>query len=313
MRHLPVNHPDDLEDLGRLFEACRSADGHASIGEHKYLDLVAGNADRALGRVFLIEQLMIAYVHLTPRTANTDWVLETALHPDHRDPPIVREVLQAAIDVVADAGGGTVRLWVYHPAVDEVVEDLGFRQERRLLQMRLPLPPRLVPNSPPGHRLTNFEVGADEEAWIEMNNRAFAGHPENGSWDRSILADRIRQDWFDPEGLLMAWEGSRLSGFCWTKVHPQSMGEIYVVAVNPDRQRQTLGTWLTLEGLWYLYRHRNVTTAMLYVDAANQSALAMYEGLGFSLDHIDRAYTREVAADQPETGRPNTRSHDGQA
>ena len=313
MHNRPVNHPDDLEDLGRLFEACRSADGHASIGEHKYLDLVTGKADRALGRVFSIEQLTIAYLHLTPRTANTDWVLEATLHPDHRDPPVVREVLQTAIDLVAEAAGGTVRLWVYHQAVDDVVEDLGFRPERQLLQMRLPLPPRLAPTPPSGHRLTTFRVGADEEAWVEVNNRAFAGHPENGSWDRSILADRIRQNWFDPEGLLMAWDGSRLSGFCWTKVHPKSMGEIYVVAVNPDYQRQRLGTWLTLEGLWYLFRHRKASNAMLYVDAANLSAVAMYKRLGFGLDHIDRAYTRQVAADQPETGRPNTRSHDGQA
>ena len=313
MLYRPVHHPDDLDDLSLLFEACRSADGHAPMGEHKYLDLMAGNDDRAFGRVLVVEGRLIAYAHLTPRKPGAAWVLEVAIHPDYRDPATVKGVLQTALHLVAEAGGGTVRFWVYHPAVDELVEDFGFRPERQLLQMRLPLPPRMAAASPRGHRLTAFEVGADEDVWIEVNNRAFAGHPENGSWNRPILADRFRQDWFDPEGLLMAWDGDRLSGFCWTKVHPGSMGEIYIVAVNPEYQRQKLGTWLTLEGLWYLFRQRKMSSAMVYVDAANRSAVAMYERLGFELDHIDRAYTREVAADQPETGRPNTRSHEGQA
>ena len=148
MLHRPINHPEDLDELGLLFEACRSTDGHAPIGEHKYLDLMAGNADRAFGRVFVIDGRFIAYVHLTPRRAGTAWVLEVALHPDHRDPAIVKGVLQAALDLVAEAGGGTVRLWVYHPAVNELVDDFGFRLERQLLQMRLSLPPRFVAASP---------------------------------------------------------------------------------------------------------------------------------------------------------------------
>lgn len=295
MRSRPVKHPDDLEALQRLFEVCTTFDGHAPIGEHKYLDLVAGSLDRALGVVFTEGSEIVAYIHLTPRDAGSAWALEIALNPQHREPRIVEELLQTAIDQIAQSGGGVVRLWTYQSAFNEFVEHAGFRLERQLLQLRLPLPPRMEAVSPAGHRLTNFRVGADEGAWLEVNNRAFAGHPENGRWDRSILENRLHQDWFDPDGLLMAWDGTRLSGFCWTKIHAESLGEIYVIAVDPDYRRQKLGTWLTLEGLWHLYRNREVTTAMLYVDAANRSALDMYEGLGFGVDHVDRAYTRRVA------------------
>jgi len=311
MQHRPVEHPDDLVSLGRLFEACRAADGHVPIGEHKYLDLIAGNPERSLGLLFEDGNELKAYLHLIPGPSDAAWVVEAAFHPDHRDPAFVRDVLRA-IDLAIGAPGGVVRLWVYHPAVAAVVEELGFREERQLLQMRLSLPPRSRAIAPPDLRIDAFRVGTDEDVWIEVNNRAFAGHPENGSWDRSILDDRIRQDWFDPEGVLMAWQGSELAGFCWTKVHPESVGEIYVIAVDPKHQGESLGTWLVLEGLWYLYRRRNTTIAMLYVDASNRRAVGMYERFGFGLDHIDRSYVREVGGDQLETGDPNTRAQDGQ-
>ena len=191
------------------------------------------------------------------------------------------------------AGGGEIRVWVYHPAVEESVRELGFRQERELLQIRTRLPPARTPTVPTGLRLASFRMGSDEDSWIEVNNRAFAGHPENGAWTTDLLTHRFRQDWFDPSGLLMAWEGSALTGFCWTKLHPGDLGEIYVIAVDPRYQGRSLGSWLTLEGLWYLHRRRDAKTAMLYVDAADGRVVGMYERLGFELDHIDRSFTRQ--------------------
>jgi ribosomal protein S18 acetylase RimI-like enzyme len=35
---------------------------------------------------------------------------------------------------------------------------------------------------------------------------------------------------------------------------------------------------------------------MLYVDSTNVPALKLYVGLGFTVNHIDRAYTGDVAA-----------------
>ncbi len=290
MQVRPVRHPRDLGSLDRLFDECRMADGHGPIGEHKYLALVAGSSETILGRIVEDDGNLIGYFHLSPRRDGDGWVLEAAIHPGHRHPATIRNLMQYALDLATGTGRGAIRAWVYHPVVAQVVTMMGFRIERELLQMRMTLPPKSEPAMPAGVRLASFRTGSDESAWLQVNNRAFAGHPENGEWTAEILSERIHQPWFDATGLLMAWQGDELVGFCWTKVHPGDLGEVYVLAVDPRYQRRSLGRWLALEALMYLHRRRNALNAMVYVDATNGVAVRMYERLGFELDHIDRSY-----------------------
>ena len=50
-----------------------------------------------------------------------------------------------------------------------------------------------------------------------------------------------------------------------------------------------------LAGLDWL-ADKGITVGMLYVDAANEGAVHLYEKLGFTVDHVDRAYVGDVAA-----------------
>jgi mycothiol synthase len=197
---------------------------------------------------------------------------------------------------VAAAGGGQLSLWVTDAGAgdDRLASAYGLASTRELYQLRRPLPV----DEPFDLATRPFVPGQDDDAWIAVNNRAFAGHPEQGDWTRATLAARMREPWFDARGFLLHERDGRLAGFCWTKIHADHdppLGEIYVIGIDPDFQGAGLGRPLVLAGLDSLAR-RGAGIGMLYVDATNKAALRLYERLGFAVDHVDRAYVGDVAA-----------------
>ena len=132
--------------------------------------------------------------------------------------------------------------------------------------------------------------GEDDDAWLAVNNRAFAWHPEQSGWTRSTLDAKVAEPWFDPDGFLLHEIDGELAAFCWTKVHDDTsppLGEIFVIAVDPAFHGRGLGRELTLAGLDWLSA-RGLGTAMLYVEADNVPARTMYEQLGFTIHHAKR-------------------------
>lgn len=167
----------------------------------------------------------------------------------------------------------------------------GLTRIRDVHQLRCPLPP------PTASTITTrpFVPGsADEDAFIEVNNRAFWFHPDQSGMTRERLHEDLAADWFDPAGFLLHERDGRLAGFCWTKQHPANaqdpaLGEIYVIGVDPDFQGLGLGRELVLAGLEYL-SGVGQRTGMLYVDRTNTPAVELYASMGFTLHHVDRLY-----------------------
>jgi mycothiol synthase len=224
--------------------------------------------------------------------------LELVVDPHHRYEmaTIGPELLEAAVSVIADSGGGHVHWWVFEPtaAHDALASEVGLSPGRVLLQMRRRLPLDVEADLP----TRPFRVGEDEHAWLEVNNRAFHSHPEQGGWDVDTLLAREKEPWFDPEGFLLHEHQGRLAGFCWTKVHADHdppLGEIYVIAVDPDFHGLGLGRELTVAGLDHLARS-GITIGMLYVDKDNAAAVSLYQSLGFTVHRTDRAYTGDIQA-----------------
>jgi mycothiol synthase len=176
-------------------------------------------------------------------------------------------------------------------AIETALVGLGFVEDRRQHQMRVPLPRPDDIRIPPDVDVRPFRPGADDAAWLVVNNRAFANHPDQGGWIEEILTRRIAEPWFDPDGFLLAWRGDALAGFCWTKVHtaPEPLGEIYVIGVDPDAQGTGLGRALVLLGLDHLARVRHCPVGVLYVAAANEPAVSLYRSLGFDISRTDTA------------------------
>lgn len=203
-------------------------------------------------------------------------------------------------DIVArvrSRGGGPRRLWIRHvaPGDDALAARWGFTPYRDLWQMRRPLPA-----SASDLAVRPFEP-ADAEAVLALNRRAFDWHPEQRAWTAVDLEMRQFERWYDPAGFLLHEREGRLAGICWTKVHRAgddlpddvAMGEIYVLAVDPDFWGQGIGAPLTLAGLEHLHG-RGPAVAMLYVESDNHAAKAIYERLGFRHHHTNRAYFADL-------------------
>lgn len=303
----------DVEAVRNLLSAAEAADAHAALDEHAWLDLVQGGRAGFAALVAWEDghDHPVGYAQVS-RGADS-WALEYVVDPHHRTPGngIGEDLVGSAAEVIAGAGGGHVHMWVNHPRRehDRIAAGIGLHPGRALYQMRRPLPYDLD-EPDPGFATRPFRVGEDEAAWLEVNNRAFHWHPEQGGWDVATLKQREGEPWFDPEGFLLHEDpGGRLDGFCWTKVHPDHdppVGEIYVIAVDPEAGRDRkpgLGRRLVAAGLDHLYR-RGLHTGMLYVDADNTRAVKLYVDMGFVVNHIDQAYVGDIAPAAPRRDRP---------
>ena len=277
-----------------LVQAARLADGVAPLSEHVMLHLRYDSAARSgAGRdVILTAGGEIAgYAYLDPPPADGEMTGELVIRPDRRRQGLGRAL---AGQVAAAASGHAIRVWAHGdlPAAAALARTAGFERFRALWQMRRSLrEPLDRPVFPAGRTLRTFVPGQDEDDWLSLNGRAFAKHPEQGGWTRHDLDLREREPWFDPAGFFIAERDGQMTGFHWTKTHNPTLGEVYVVGVDPDEQGSGLGRALTLAGLRHL-RDRGVAQAMLYVDEDNVPAIRMYEGLGFTRTTVDAMYRR---------------------
>ena len=71
----------------------------------------------------------------------------------------------------------------------------------------------------------------------------------------------------------------------------EAIGEVYVLAVDPENRKPGLGRALSAWGLTYL-RSLGLGQAMLYVDSSNERAITLYESMKFVHWDTDVMYRR---------------------
>ncbi|MFD5621524.1 mycothiol synthase [Streptomyces yangpuensis] len=277
-----------------LIEDAARTDGTTAVSEQGRLQLRGG--PRAGIRHFLLTDggRLAAYGQLEDTDPVEAPAAELVVHPALRGRGHGRAMGMALLA----ASGKRLRVWAHggKSAARHLAQVLGLTLFRELRQLRRPLAegaPLPEPVLPPGVTVRTFQPGTDDAAWLAANAAAFAHHPEQGSLTQRDLDDRISQPWFDAKGFFLAERDGELVGFHWTKVHEaEQLGEVYVVGVLPGAQGGGLGKALTAIGLQHLAA-QGLPTAMLYVDADNPAALAVYEGLGFTTHEVDLMYRTE--------------------
>jgi mycothiol synthase len=297
--------PSSVTEVLSLAAAAHAADGAAPLSEDALLHVRHGRADGT--RDFLLrlpDGALAGYAQLALAEAEADgdapgddgWSGELVIHPDHRHHGLGATLANA---LTSGGDGREIRIWAHgdQPAAAALAKSAGFARVRSLWQMRMDLTGTALPEPvyPAGVTVRTFRPGKDEDAWLEVNARAFAHHPEQGSWTREDIAIREAEPWFDPNGFFLAERDGTLAGYHWTKVHADGgeggtpIGEVYVVGVDPGGQGGGLGKALTLSGLTHL-RRLGLAAVLLYVDESNTAAVRMYAGLGFSRWSTDVMY-----------------------
>jgi len=309
---------DQSRAVRALAERAARADGTTPLSEHVLLHIRHGGPPSEAGaaaHLLAYDGTDVAgYAHLERGSAGEPATAEIVVDPGHRRRGAGRALVGALLGEASD-----LRLWSHghlESARAFAARD-GFTSVRELWQMRRPLgdpaesgaPPLPAARLPEGFSARPFVVGQDEDAWLAVNARAFAEHPEQGRMTRADLDQRIAEPWFDPGGFILVDDvrdasRPRLAAFHWTKVHAHEsgaagngqpshppVGEVYVVGVDPAYQGLGLGTAVTVLGLAHL-QDKGLTEAMLYVDGDNAAAVATYRKLGFQRSDVDVMYSR---------------------
>ncbi|MGB7981006.1 MAG: mycothiol synthase [Candidatus Nanopelagicales bacterium] len=304
-----------------LAEAAARADGAHPLGEHVVLHLRHGSGP---AMHLLAEDpdtsALLGYAHLDLSDLAEGPAAEVAVSPAARHRGVGGMLISEVVRL-ADQQPGRLRLWAHgnSAATGTLAAAHGLHQVRRLLQLRRSLfAPIEAVGLPPGITLRSFDDDRDIPDWLALNAAAFTDLPDQGGWTAEDLARRMAEPWFDPAGFLLAQQDRTLVGFHWTKVHSHDhgpgadhahlhphnhdedpdhrhvhdpLGEVYVVGVHPEHRGRGLGRALTVAGLHHL-RERGLSTALLYVDADNTGAIALYRSLGFAAWDSDTLFRR---------------------
>ena len=302
-----MQHLDHLSDTQQslvldLINRTTNHDGTPPIAEHILLHLRYGG-DKADSHL-LVEKdnQVIGYAHLDQTDLVAGPCVELVVDPSYRRAGVGKALLSEAIKIC----GKSLRLWVHGEA--EVAHNLAasfnFEKIRTVMQMSKSLTDiQPLPIIDKEISIRSFLPGIDSDDWLQLNNKVFKDHPEQGGWQISDLNHRLSEEWFDEKGFFIVEKNKQVIASTWTKVHGEhshdhggeqshahpAIGEIYITAVDPAYVGLGIGNALTITALNYL-KYQGLKDAMLYVDFDNKNAIKLYNKLNFIKSGHDSVY-----------------------
>jgi mycothiol synthase len=302
-----LQHLDHLSDnqqvlVLELINRTTQHDGTPPIAEHILLHLRYGG-DKADSHL-LVEKdnQVIGYAHLDQTDLVAGPSVELVVDPSYRGAGVGKALLSEAIKICSK----TLRLWVHgeQDAAHNLASSFNFEKIRTVLQMSKPLTDiQSLPAIDKEIKIRSFLPGLDSKEWLELNNKVFKDHPEQGGWQISDLNHRLSEEWFNEKGFFIVEKNKQVIASTWTKVHGAhshdhdgkashahpAIGEIYITAVDPEYAGLGIGKALTITAINYL-KYQGLNDAMLYVDFDNKAALNLYNSLGFKISSKDILY-----------------------
>lgn len=300
---LPALTDSQIHAIAVLCERVTELDGVRPLSEGTEELLMAPNPDRFRSILAWIDDVLVGFAALVNATLDDSTTIELAVDRVGRGVRAERILLDRALNEC----DGAIRIWTHgsESSMARLAQSRGFVAVRQVWLMKRTLGRDLEKFTVPANiSIRPFDPATDTDDWLALNARAFLDLPDQGKLDRQDLAERLGADWFDPAGFLVAHDASDddsvrpLLGFHWTKIHrpgsytelpAASVGEVYVLGVDPTAHGRGVGSALTLAGLQYLW-HQGIRDVILYVESSNVAGIATYEKLGFRQFSTDILY-----------------------
>ena len=292
MQHLNHLSKSQQESVLSLIKAAHDFDGTPAIAEHVLLHLRHGGDKSDSHLVIEENKEVIAYAHLDTTDLVAGPSVEAVVHPQHRGKGLGALILKEVIKICGDR----TRIWSHGDLPPAKAIAASLKLERLWSNLLMSKSLGEIQPVTSKYPIRTFIPSLDNQAFLELNNKVFADYPDQGGWSEDDLKVRVNESWFDDKGFFVAEDKGELIGFCWTKIHGahthshtggdddhghEALGEIYVLAVNPDYKGQGVGRDLTITGLNYL-KYQGLNNVMLYVGVENKPAFNLYKSLGFN-------------------------------
>jgi mycothiol synthase len=239
--------------------------------------------------LFIVEiaENIVSYVDITPELKISRVIFDCLIHPEHRRQGLASKLFTSALLRAKELGVKVAH--VNMPESNAVARGMlsraGFRFVRRYLELRKDISEvSWQDNRQAAVRYRNLRRG-DEDELVQIQNRSFTGTWGYNPNTAEEIIYRTNLSGSSPEDVILACDGDRVVGYCWTRTTCKAgtevkKGQIFMLGVDPDFRGRGVGEEVLLAGLSYLHS-KGLQVVKLTVDSENKAACALYHSVGF--------------------------------
>ena len=253
--------------------------------------------------LFLVEVSgeIVGYTDITNETGIGRVILDCYIQPHHRRRGLATRLFDYAGKRARALGAKIAHVNISrdNTIAQRVLVKLGFQPVRSFYELRLQLDKVFLPEITTRFSIGHFQKG-DEDKLTVLQNRCFTGTWGYNPNTEEEVKYSIRRSNCELEGILIACDGDKPVGYCWTRLEydekqrsSKGRGRIFMVGVDPDYRNTGIGRSLLLAGLSYL-QSRGLLVAQLTVDSENKVAFALYRSIGFEVHNSSWWYEKAL-------------------
>jgi mycothiol synthase len=284
---------EQFDQSGRYFSSRALAEWLDQPNYHPERDLLIVETD---GKI-------IGYISLVPELGIGRVLLDCLVHPQHRRRGMATKLFSRATGRAKEMGAKVAQISIPEANVagKRLVTSLSFKFIHRFLELKLDFYNIHLPDVKHGSYLSRELRSGEENKLTEIQNRSFVGTWGFNPNTTEEIVYRVNLSGNAPQDVIMAYEGGKPIGYCWTRVKAEenvtrgeNRGQIHMLGVDPEYRGKGIGKEILLMGLAYL-KGKGIDVVELTVDGKNKAARSLYESVGFEVSSTTMWYEKAVS------------------